>query len=243
MGRGRSVAAATRRIAILAPMRIELRPLVGPLGLAPSRERGSELLWGAAGRVEVVAALTGIGMPAGARVAAQILDATSPDHLIVVGIAGGIGESVAIGDPIAPERVLNLDTGETFLPTPLGDASPRGILASSDVLIEAPEAAARLGDRGIVAIDMETAAIAAVCERAGCPWSVSRAISDRADDGTTDGAILGLADANGRADLAAVVRFVLTRPHRIPQLMRLGRGARVATRVAAGRALAALESL
>ena len=56
----------THRIAILAPMRSELRPLVAPLGLG-RRESESALLWGMVGRVEVVAALTGIGMDAGAR--------------------------------------------------------------------------------------------------------------------------------------------------------------------------------
>ncbi len=89
---------------------------------------------------------------------------------------------------------------------------------------------------------METAAIAAVCERRGCPWSVFRAVSDRADDGSTDVAILGLADSNGNPNLAAVARFVLTRPRRIPQLVRLARGASVATRAAANAAFTALKA-
>jgi nucleoside phosphorylase len=243
MHRRTPVSASTRRIAILAPMRIELRPLVAPLGLAPSRERESEFLLGAAGRVEVVAAITGIGMRAGAQSAARILDAASPDHLIVVGIAGGIGGNVAVGDLIVPELVSNLDTGKTFRPTALGDPPQRGTLASSDALLGVPEEAERLKDQGVVAIDMETAAIAAVCDLRGCPWSVFRAISDRADDGATDAAILGLVGPNGNPNLAAVARFVLTQPHRIPQLVRLGRGAKTATRTAAGHAVAAIESL
>ena len=243
MHRETPVLAQTQRIAILAPMPSELRPLVLPLGLARPRERETEFFWGATGRAEVVAALTGIGMRAGAQAAARILDATSPDHLIIVGIAGGIGGSVAVGDLIVPELVLNRDTGETYRPTSLGDPHPRGTLASSDALLEAPNEIERLKDQGVIAVDMETAAIAAVCNLRGCPWSVFRAISDRADDGTTDAAILGLADSKGNPKLAAVARFVLTRPHRIPQLVRLGRGARAATRTAAGAALAALESL
>ena len=184
----------TRRIAILAPMRTELQPLVASLGLARSRELEPEFLWGSAGRYEVVAALTGIGMQAGARHTMRILDATSPDHLIVVGIAGGIGGSVAVGDLIVPDLVLNLDTGETLRPTRLGDCPQRGTLASSDALLEAPKGARRLEERGVVAIDMETAAIAAVCDLRGCPWSVFRAVSDPADDGTTDAAVFALVD-------------------------------------------------
>ena len=224
-------------------MRSELRPLVTPLDLARSREQEPEFLWGSAGPVEVVAALTGIGMHAGAQRAAHILDATLPDHVIVVGIAGGIGGSVAVGDLIVPDLVSNLDTGETFRPTLLGDQPQCGTLASSDTLLEAPEDADRLAEQGVVAIDMETAAIAGVCDLRGCPWSVFRAISDRADDGTTDAAVLALVDPDGNPNLASVARFVLKRPHRIPQLMRLGRGAKVAIRAAAGAAAAALESL
>lgn len=235
----RSTPEAIRRVAILAPMRSELRPLVKLFSLTPSRGRDG-LLRGAAGGIEVVATLTGIGMRSGAQAAERILHATSPDHLIVVGIAGGIGENVAINDLIVPELVLNLETGEKFQPTPLGVARQRGTLASSDVLLEAPAQARKLNDQGVIAIDMETAAIAAVCERRGYPWSVFRAISDRADDGSTDAAVLGLADSEGNPNLAAVARFVLTRPQRIPQLVRLARGANAATRTAA---LAAFDAL
>ena len=224
-------------------MRSELRPLVAPLGLARSDQREQGFLWGATGRVEVVAALTGIGMRAGAEAAVRVLESASPDHLVVVGIAGGIGCSVAVGDLVVPDLVLNRETGETFRPTPLGPLSPRGTLASSDALVKAPNEVERLKERGVIAVDMETAAIAAICHARGCPWSVFRAISDRADDGTTDAAVLALADPEGHPNLPAVARFVLTQPHRIPQLVCLGRGAKAATRAAASAAVAALASL
>jgi hypothetical protein len=48
---------------------------------------------------------------------------------------------------------------------------------------------------------------------------------------------------DGSPNLLALARFVLTQPRRIPQLVRLGHGARAATRAAAGAALAALSSV
>jgi hypothetical protein len=54
------------------------------------------------------------------------------------------------------------------------------------------------------------------------------------------GAILGLIDAEGRPDPAAVARFVLSRPQRIPQLVRLARGSRAARHAAAAAAVAAI---
>jgi adenosylhomocysteine nucleosidase len=209
----------------------ELSPLLRPLGLV--REPFGDLFRGRAGSVEVVAALTGIGMAAAARCAQQVLEAASPDHLVVVGIAGAISPSVAVGDLVVPERVSNLDTGESLAPTPLGGHAPHGTLVSSDAFLRSPTQAARLAEQGVVAIDMETAAIGAVCERRGCPWSVFRAISDRADDGSADVAVLDLVDAEGNPKLAAAVRFVLMHPRRIPHLVRLARGARLATRAAA----------
>lgn len=217
----------------------ELSPLARRLGLkrAPG---GGGLLHGTADGVDLVASLTGIGMQAGARAARRMLDGASPDHLLVAGIAGGIGASVAIGDVVVPAAVRDLETGETFRPHPLGRASARGTLASSDRLLERPDAAAALEAEGVIAIDMETAAIAAVCEQRGCPWSVFRAISDRADDGTTDRELLDLVDGDGRPKPLAVARFVLTHPHRIPHLARLARGAHAATRAAAEAAVRAL---
>jgi nucleoside phosphorylase len=222
-------------------MRPELRPLLAPLRLRPGDATG--LLRGAVGRVEVVAAMTGVGLRAGTRAAERVLDAGGVAHLVVVGVAGGIGPSVAIGDLVVPEVVIDLATGAEHRPARLGDAPPRGALASSDLLLTDPAEAARLAARGVVAVDMETAAIAAVCERRGCPWSVFRGISDRADDGSTDPAILGLVDPDGNPDLRAVVRFLVRQPWRVPQLLRLARGLRAATTAAADAAVRALSGM
>ena len=111
------------------------------------------------------------------------------------------------------------------------------------MLLVDPNEAARLERQGVIAIDMETAAIAAVCERRRCPWSVFRAISDRADDGSTDAGVLGLAGPDGSPKLAALGRFVLIRPWRVPQLARLARGTKLATSVAASAAVSALETM
>jgi nucleoside phosphorylase len=229
------------RVAILAPMPSELRPLRRPLGLRRSGDGGH--FAGRVGGTEVVAALTGIGTRAGARAAERLLEAAAVDHLVVVGIAGGIGPSVAIGDVVVPERVLDLATGAELRPARLGERAPRGVLATSDALLSDPAAAARLAERGVIAIDMETAAVGAVCEGRGCPWSVFRAISDRADDGSTDAAVAALAGPDGNPRWSAVARFVLAQPWRIPQLVRLGRGLALSTRNAADAAVAALRDV
>ena len=231
------------RVAVLAPMRHELRPLVRPLSLRKSGRGADTSFSGAVGRVEIVAAITRMGTAAAARAAERVLDSGAIDHLVVVGIAGGIGASARIGDLVVPELVIDLSTGAQHRPARLGDAAPRGTLATSDGLIVDRDVFARLEERGVIAIDMETSAIAAVCQRRGCPWSVFRAISDRAGDPEIDSAVFALATPDGGPNLPAIARFVLTRPWRLPKLARLGRDMQIATRVAASAAVAALAKL
>jgi hypothetical protein len=69
---------------------------------------------------------------------------------------------------------------------------------------------------------------------------VFRGISDRADDGSIDAAVFGLAGPDGAGDPRAVLRFVLGRPWRLPQLFRLGRDMRRAADRAAAAAVSAL---
>ncbi len=243
MPTGRLSSESMRLVAVLAPMASELQPLIRPLGLRAPRDRQAGLWSGAIGQIEVVAARTGVGTRLAAQAAARVLDSASVDLVVVVGVAGGIGSSVAIGDLVVPAQVLDRASGKTYRPWALSDAVPRGTLATSDELLSDPEIAARLERQGVIAVDMETAAIAAVCEARGCPWSVFRAISDRADDGSTDAAIFGLAGPDGRPNLRALARFVLGRPSRLPQLIRLGRGLSRATQAAAAAAVQALERL
>jgi adenosylhomocysteine nucleosidase len=229
-----------RRVAILAPMHPELRPLRRPFSLRRIDSADGALFTGALGELEVIAAIAGIGTHAAARTTERLLDRAKVDHLVVVGIAGAIAASLGIGDLVVPERVLDLASGREYRPTPLGSVPARGTLATSDVLVTQPDALARLEREGVVAIDMETAAIATVCERRSVAWSVFRAISDRAGAGPLDPEILRLAGPEGRPAPLALARFLLSQPWRVAQLFRLGRDSRRATRAAAGAARAAL---
>ena len=119
LGGGRTQAADVTRVGLLAPMRQELAPLVRRLRLRRA-EADTALYVGLAGRVEVVAALTGIGMQAAAAATGRLLDATKLDHVLVVGIAGGVDADQRIGSLIAPEVVVDGTTGREFRPVQLG---------------------------------------------------------------------------------------------------------------------------
>jgi len=212
----------------------ELAPLVRAASLRPERSDSRRVYRGRVGSALVVATTTGIGTRAAARAAEQLLEAEPLDHLIVVGIAGGVGPAVAIGDLVVPELVVDGASGQTYPPAPLAGLPNRGILQTSDEFVAEPDRVARLVARGVVAVDMETASIAAVCTRRNCAWSVVRAISDRAGELPTD--ILGLVKPDGSPDFRAAAHYILTHPNQIPMLLRLardsGRAARAAARAA-----------
>jgi adenosylhomocysteine nucleosidase len=229
---------AAAHVAVLAPMRSELQPVVQQLALrrAPSRGPGAGpvVYTGRRGDVAVTAVLAGVGTGPAAAATERVLTAFGPvDHVVVVGIAGGIAEGQAIGDLVVPELVVHGVTGAEHRPHRLGPEQPAGILSTSDELVVDPAAVAALVDRGVVALDMETAAIAAVCERHGRPWSVYRAISDRAADGLVDPAVAALAAPDGSAALPAVLKLVARHPSRVRTLARLGRDMKIAARAAA----------
>lgn len=210
------------RVAVFAAMVQELRPVVKRYALHAEADR----YHGRAGSHELAAAVTSIGTQAAARGATRLLDSFAADHVIVVGIAGAIAAGLDIGDLVSPERVVNEPGGEVVHPTPLGAGSPEplGALLTGDALVSEPAEVERLRSRGFVAVDMETGAIGLLAERRRLPWSVFRAISDRVGQGV-DPDVLALARADGSPDPAGVVRFLLTRPWRIPRLIGLARGA------------------
>ncbi len=193
---------------------------------------------GTIGNVEIIATMTGIGTLAAARATERLLSSMTVDHVVVVGIAGGV-VGVEIGDVIVPALVVDGSTGSEHRPSPFGDTASRGKIWTSDELLVEKDALARLAEQGVVALDMETASIAAICEQHQCPWSVFRGISDRASDELVDEAVFGLARPDGKANLPAVGRYLLRRPWRVRRLARLGHDMSVAANAAAAAAVRA----
>jgi hypothetical protein len=132
-------------------------------------------------------------------------------------------------------------TGAEYPTAPWGDVVQQGRLVTFDDFQTNPEVLAGLQRRGFAAIDMETAAVAAVCDRRGCPCTVFRAISDDAAAGTIDAAVAAMARPDGSPDVGAAVRYLLRRPWRVPRLASLGRDAQRAAKAAAASAVEALN--
>jgi adenosylhomocysteine nucleosidase len=228
------------RVGMLAPMQPELQPIVRRLGM----EGDGSLYRGLTpDGVEVVAMLTKIGMVTGAGAARRMLE-HDVDHVMVVGIAGGLDPAVLqIGDVVVPEVVVRRSSARALTPTFVGDIVPRGTLSCGDDLITDPGALALMAAEGIIAVDMETAAVAEVCDDAGVPWSVFRGISDFAGEGLVDAALFALTNPDGTADPGAVAKYLEENPDRLAALTRLAGDTECATEAAAAAAIAACAAL
>jgi adenosylhomocysteine nucleosidase len=230
------------RFGVLAPMPSELRPVVKAFGLAKGTRGRLEGHVGTAGPHDVIATTTGIGTSLARVAATRLLDEGEVDHVVVVGIAGGIGPSSPVGTLVVPESVEDWPDGRSHVPAPLGSLAPSGIIVTSDEYGYAPEVVAGFLERGVVAVDMETVAVAAVCDERGVPWSAIRAISDPADDDTVNTDVIGLVRPDGSPDVGRAIRYVLRHPGRIRHLATMGRDATKAATVAARAAAEAIAT-
>ncbi len=229
------------RVGVLAPMRSELRPVVKAFGLQPAQLGGVSVHTGSVGNADVVATTTGIGTALATSATERLLGLGHFDRVMVVGIAGSVGPSVGIGDIVIPEVVVDGPTGREYRPAPIAGPTPRGSIVTSDDYIVDLGRLAQLIEQGVIAVDMETGSVAAVCAARGVEWSAVRAISDRAEEGDVE--MANLAKSDGTPNGPAIARYFARRPGRIPYMLKVGRGAMLAAKNAATAAAHACEQL
>ena len=224
-------------------MPMELVPLAQKLSLTEKQVGDLITHAGTLGGRDVVAIVTGMGTAFAREHTERLLDAMPVDQVVVVGITGALENDTPIGTLIRPEVVVNSATGSEHRPAPFGEQAPHGTMWTTDVLITDPEALAALRARGVVSLDMETAAIAAVCEARGIPWSVFRVISDRASDGSVDEEVFRMSNQDGTPNAEAIASYFERHPERLPLMARMAEDAKLATETAADAAIAACSHL
>ena len=228
-------------VAFICAMPMELTPLKRKLRLEKSRVGSLDIYRGKCGERSVVAIVTGMGTALAAEKLTTLLGAVDVERVVVVGITGAVHEDVPIGSLVLPAVVVNGATGDEYRPHPLGDGPAEGTMWTSDTLITDLEVLAGLRDDGVVSLDMETAAIAEVCERERIPWSVFRTVSDRATDGILDEEVFRLSNQDGSPNVKAIAIYVARHPGRLPVMARMAKEVKLATEKAAEAAMAAVS--
>jgi len=229
-------------IALICAMPMELKPLSKRLGLQKTEVGGVPVRSGSLDGHEVVAIATGMGTALATKATERLLGAVTADRVLVFGITGAVDDEIEIGAMVHPELVVNSETGAEYRPEQLTGTPAHGTMWTTNVITPADELPA-LRAKGVISLDMETAAIAECCERRGIPWSVHRAISDRATDGSVTDEVFKLANQDGTPNPRAIARYFIRRPHRIPAMAKMAKGGRLATERAADAVIAAAGQL
>jgi adenosylhomocysteine nucleosidase len=230
---------AAGRIAFVFAMPLELEPFARSLELTETQTNGVTVHEGTLDGRAVVAIVTGMGTALADAGVRALLDAVPVRWVLVVGITGALDDETAIGTLVLPEIVVNSETGREFRPHALVEATPAGKMWTTNGLTTSADELARLRANGVVSLDMETAAIAELCEARAIPWSVFRVISDRASDGTVTDEVFHLSNQDGTPNPEAIERYIAEHPERLPLLAKMAEDAALATRTAVEVAISA----
>jgi hypothetical protein len=162
------------------------------------------------------------------------------DHVMVVGIAGGLDPALPVGALMVPSRVQLHPDGPIHRTRPLPSRQAEGGLMTTIGLFSDDEVWQPILEAGFGAVDMEASGVAEACVSAGVDWSIYRGISDRPDEHIVDQALFGLSKPDGSADPVALAKYLARDPRRAKALARLNRCMQVAAKLAADAAFADL---
>ncbi|MHB8464757.1 MAG: 5'-methylthioadenosine/S-adenosylhomocysteine nucleosidase family protein [Acidimicrobiales bacterium] len=229
------------QIVVLAPMPLEMDAIVTAFAL--DRVDGATAT-GRVGGIDVTATHIGMGPPATRAALRRLFDSGAPvAHVMIAGICGGLDPDLPVGTLINPDVVVDHLTGSTYRHAPPGGSPTAGKLVTTEKVMFDIELSRRLFAEGCVGVDMETSAVAEVCEEQGCPWSVYRCIGDRYVDGLLDERLVALSNQDGSANLDEVAKLLAAEPDLAAKMQRLGSDAMDAARRAAEAALRACSAL
>ncbi len=232
---------ALRRVVVLAPMPLELDAIATAFGLARSDGSGDAPWTGRLGDSEVTALHVGMGPPAARAATLRLFDRPPPgasgppavDHVMIAGICGGLDPDIEVGTLLNPEYLVEHASGSRYTHRPPGGAPRLGGLATTETVSFDLELTRRLREDGCLGVDMESSAVAEVCDAKGCSWSVYRCISDRAFDGLLDERIVAATHPDGSANMAEIERLLAEDPELGAKLGRLAEDSARAARLAA----------
>ena len=148
----------------------------------------------AAGKAGISILLTGIGRQNAEKSVREFLLINSPELVLACGFAGGLNPDLKLGDvvfelPLIPsispsdgERE-SARTGEGLVAKLLAaGAKPAKIFYSDRIATTVAEKKKLRAETGADAVEMESAAIHAVCRERGIPCATIRVISDTANE-------------------------------------------------------------
>jgi nucleoside phosphorylase len=225
-------------VVVLAPMPMEMDAIVTAFGLTRTPDTKPRTATGRVGAVDVTAVHIGMGPPLTRAALNRIFDDADAegqviDHVMIAGICGGLDPDLPIGTMVNPEVVVDHTSGASYRHRPPGDEPLRGRLVTTEGVSFDVDLSTRFFADGCLGVDMETSAVAEVCEARGRPWSVYRCISDRHVDGLLDERIVKMTNPDGSGNVDEMRKLIEADPELGVKLAQLARDTTLAARLAA----------
>src|SRR5260370_10672455 len=169
-----SVATDMSRLAIIAAMEREVRPLIRSWNVRTLDHGGRRYRLFEDGQAVLICA--GIGPEAARRATEAVIQEVHRVRVISVGFAGALDGSLQVGQVLEPRTVINAADG---VRREVG--SGEGILVSSSTAAGKEQKIRLTKAYGASAVDMEAAAVAQGAQARGVEFGALKAISDAAD--------------------------------------------------------------
>lgn len=177
-------------LVVLYALDEELRPILNEtVREAVVSSNQTRIIRGKFRGIPIVLCRTGIGMGNANEAAKHLLGLYQPSLLISAGYCGALREGMKSGELILPTEIRS-EANDSFKPDPEGSEKLSNIIEGEKIPchtgplvtvfspLRSPEEKRNAGRKGSIAVDMETAAIAGVCQKKNVPLVALRVIFD-----------------------------------------------------------------
>jgi adenosylhomocysteine nucleosidase len=219
-------------VAVTAAMEREISFLRS--AITPPDHTGARFVVGTFKSKAVLILRTGVGPLKTVRRLPELTKAHCPQCVISIGCAGALHPDMGVGDVvIADSLVDDADGGQTYHPSTslietakncckkLRIPSHTGRTVSTAIVAATPEDKIRLaGKHGAIAVDMESAQVAAWAENCRIPMLSIRTISDSSADRIPP-ELASVVDQTGKILLPKAARLFIRRPGLLLNLIQL----------------------
>jgi adenosylhomocysteine nucleosidase len=184
----------------------------------------------------VLLAVAGVGEENAYREAHRLLERVAVGGIVTIGFAGGLADSLNLGDIVLADSVIDQQTGERYDCSAelwrVENAHRGGLLSAGEVIRSAAEKRKLAGQWGAVAVDMESAGVARAAAESGVEFAAIKAITDTAGTSISFDFASCRSDDNGLS-LWKIIREGMRTSQTIRDMWTLAKGSRVAARALA----------
>lgn len=178
-------------------------------------------------------AIAGMGAENSYRAARSLLERGRVRGLVTLGFAGALADSLAPGEIVIADRVLDQQSrerfdcdGELF---PVAGVRRGSLLSATEVIASAAEKRRLAEEWGAVAADMESSGVARAAAQAGVPFCAIKAITDTSEQSISIDFARCQSEDKGLS-WRKILRESVRSPRGIRDVWMLARNARVAAR-------------